>query len=104
MQAASQSPGGAGGAGNFGGGVHAKVIGLIGAPIRAMSSLTARIWMNALLLICMMFTITMSSAGSILVAMTMHTSTSSSATLFKVDTGLKTCLLYTSDAADDTPC
>eukprot|EP00976_Prorocentrum_cordatum_P029354 597370-Prorocentrum_minimum.AAC.1 len=36
MQAASQSPGGTGGTGNFGGGVLAKVIGLIGAPIRAM--------------------------------------------------------------------
>eukprot|EP00976_Prorocentrum_cordatum_P007777 154795-Prorocentrum_minimum.AAC.1 len=56
MQAASQSPGGASGAGNFGCGVLARAIGLIGAPIRAMSSLTARIWMNLLLLICMTFT------------------------------------------------
>ena len=74
VQAAPQSSGGAGGSG---GGVFKRVTScLINYPLCLMSSLTGRVWMNALLLICMLFTITVSSAGSILAAMTAHKSTS----------------------------
>ena len=56
-----------------------------------MSTLTRRVWINALLLICMIFTLTMSSissAGSILAALTMQNSTGFFATLFKIDSGV----------------
>eukprot|EP00976_Prorocentrum_cordatum_P057828 1165319-Prorocentrum_minimum.AAC.1 len=49
----------------------------------------------------MTFTVTMSSAGSILAAMTEHTPTSSSATLFKVDTGASRHITQSKDLYKD---
>eukprot|EP00959_Pyramimonas_sp_CCMP1952_P456786 9473752-Pyramimonas_sp.AAC.1 len=87
MQVAPQSSGGAGGSG--GGAVKRVVAALIGNPMLVlMSTLTGRVWINALLLIFMLLTIatsSMSTAGNILAAMT--TKNMTIAEFFKVDTG-----------------